>query len=175
VLHKRLPLLVVAAPPRSRAPGDPARLGVFDLRDRTAEAGRAPAVRAVVVCRFFRAPAPVRRPGERLLVSVGNGGDAAGERAGRRLTCPAEWAHDLRDLAAAAFADRPGRVSLNARLSGGAPRPRSLPLRVPWVRLSFNADLVSPRPARTASARCRDLRTRLAALLTLWCRVEGWT
>jgi hypothetical protein len=169
VLHKRLPLIVIAGPraPRSRRGPE-----VFALDDRLAGPGSA--VRAAVVCRFFPAAVPAHRPGERLLISVGNGGDVQGGSAGRRLTCPAEWARDLRDLAAAAFADRPGRVALNARVPGASVRSGRVPAGVPWVSLAFRSDLVLSRPARTAAARRRDLQARLAAVLTLWCRIEGW-
>lgn len=168
MLNKPLPLRVAAAPPDQGS----GRGAVFDLRDRLAAPGSAPEARALLVCRWFQTPDPVRRAGERLILSVGNGGDAVGS--GPRLTCPTAWARDLRDVAAAVFADRPGRVALNVRVTGRTPAARVIPTGLPLIQLAFNADLIASRPGRTATARRRDLRTRFATLLTLWCRIEGW-
>ncbi len=170
MLNKPLPLRVAVAPPdlgTGRGRG-----AVFDLRDRLAAPGSVTEARALVVCRWFQTPDPARRAGERLILSVGNGGDAVGS--GPRLTCPAAWARDLRDVAAAVFADRLGRVALNAREIGRTPAARSVPIGPPLLQMAFNADLIASRPGRTATARRRDLRTRFATILTLWCRVEGW-
>lgn len=170
VLNKPLPLRVAVAQPDQGSRRD--RDAIFDLRDRLAAPGGVTKMRALVVCRWFQTPVSVRRTGERLILAVGNGGDAVGS--GPRLTCPTAWARDLRDVAAAVFADRPGRVALNARVTGGTPAMRFVLTGLPHIQLAFNADLTTSRPGRPAAARRRDLRARLTALLTLWCRVEGW-
>lgn len=127
-----------------------------------------------VVCDWLEEP--LTAPGEGPVIArVSNHGDAYGERIFFRgpLTCPAAAARDWRDLLAAQFADRNGRVSLN-QPSRPEPWLTRLARHRPWVRISFSPSLVQGHAGGFAARGVEDLQARWESVLTLFCRVQGW-
>lgn len=184
MLPRRLPLIVVAP----QAGAEAAAWDIFGVGYRVrhwsaAPPGRAldarlsawslePGVRAGVECRIVRPPAT---GGERPEVNLANGGDAFGEALpGGAPSCPPQVLRDLRDIAAARFADRPVRVGLNAwPAEDDLIRAHSV-AGLPWVRLDFCSALFTAPDGCVLPRRSADLRIRFESLLSFWCRIEEW-
>jgi len=142
---------------------------------RVAACARSAEVRTGVDCHVF-APGAAPEDEASPAICISNEGDVYGEPTAddRPTTCSAELARDLREVAAARFADWPARVMLNQPVAGGYLIRRHASAGLPWVRLALSTALFTTSDGRIAPKRLDDLRSRLESILTFWGLIHKW-
>jgi hypothetical protein len=146
------------------------------VKNRLAFLAATPGLRAGVHCSL--SALPLEGAGDEVAgkLAVYNHGDEYGEEhGGGPVTCPADVARDLRDLAAARLADWPGSVALNRGLAGDAfIAGRRKADQLAWVHLEFSSHLWMKPDGRLLNKRVGEFAGRLESILTLWCRLQSW-